>query len=128
MTLLSGGAAALFGELLSPLYLDATCTRQATTYDQRGGIRRAADPLPCRVQVNRCTERMVQTEGYTSSDRAIYVLASSLAGDLDTDCELAVLEGPDAGTTWRVADPITRDPGAAYWLCRGTLSRATPDA
>lgn len=128
MGLLSGGAAALFGELLSPLYLPAVVKKQGTTFDDKGGMRRTAQPRNCCAQVDRCTERMVQTEGYTTTDRGIYILADTLDGELDTDCEVTVLEGEYAGTIWKVSDPIDRDPAAAYWLCRGARGKAVPDA
>lgn len=125
MKLLAGGAAALFGELLSPLYLAGRVWTGATTYATDGSMTRAGAPAGCRVQVDAATERMVQTEGYTTSDRALYVLRSSFGGPLNTDCEIAVDEGPYAGSRWKVAAPIDSDPGAAYWLCRGVLQKAS---
>ena len=124
--MLAGGAADLFGQLLGPLYLAGRVWSNATTYATDGTISRANAPVDCLVQVDAATERMVQTEGYTASDRALYVLRSSYAGPFTTDCEIAVDEGPYAGTRWRVASPIESDPAAAYWLCRGVLQRAAP--
>lgn len=122
--MLAGGAAALFGELLSPLYLAGRVWSNITTYATDGSMTRAAPAAACLVQVDAATERMVQTEGYTTSDRALYVLRASFSGSLNTDCEIAVDEGPYAGTRWRVASPIDSDPAAAYWLCRGVLQKA----
>lgn len=123
--MLAGGAAGLFGELLGPLYLAGRVWSNATTYATDGTISRANALVDCLVQVDAATERMVQTEGYTASDRALYVLRSSYAGPFTTDCEIAVDEGPYAGTRWRVASPVESDPGAAYWLCRGVLQKAS---
>lgn len=120
MGLLSGGAAALFGELFAPLYLPATVTSVTATYDEKGTLRRGTAPRDCLAQVDRCTERMVQAEGYTDTDRGVYILSASLEGGVDTDCEIVVLEGEYADTRWRLASPIDRDPAAAYWLARAT--------
>ena len=124
MKILAGAAGGLFGELRGPLYLAGRVWSNATTYAADGTISRANAPVDCLVQVDAATERMVQTEGYTASDRALYVLRSSYAGPFTTDCEIAVDEGPYAGTRWRVASPVESDPGAAYWLCRGVLQKA----
>lgn len=125
MKMLAGGAAALFGELLGPLYLAGRIWSNATTYATDGSLSRAETPADCLVQVDAATERMVAAEGYTTSDRALYVLRASYAGAFNTDCEIAVDEGPYAGTRWKVAAPVDSDPGAAYWLCRGVLQKAS---
>jgi hypothetical protein len=119
--LLDGGAAALFGEILNPTFLPATISGGTTTatYDAGGRMQRArSDARTCQVQVDSATERMRQADGFTETDRAIYVLADSLEGDVDTDAEITVTAGPYAGATFRVAT-VDRDPAGAYWLCRG---------
>lgn len=121
MKMLAGGTAALFGQLLSGTYLAGRVWRQATTYGADGSITRDETLIECRVQVDAATERMVATEGYTTDDRALYVLRSSYSGTFDTDCEVAVDEGPYAGSRWKVAAPIDGDPAGAYWRCRGVL-------
>lgn len=127
MGLLSGGAAALFGELLAPLYLPATLSDTTDSYDTKGTLRRGANaPRDCLVQVDRCTERMTQAEGYTDTDRAMYILATSLEGDAVTGQEIEVHEGEYAGTKWRLAAPIDRDPATAYWLARGARVKGAP--
>lgn len=122
MKLLSGGVASLFGQLLGSSYLAGRIWMGATTYAPDGRLTRARSVYEIRVQVDAATERMVQNEGYTATDRALYVLRASYDGPLNSDCEVAVDEGPYAGTRWRVASPIESDPGAAYWLCRGVLA------
>lgn len=124
--MLAGGAAALFGELLGPAYLAGRVWSTSTTFATDGSLSRSAPSADCLVQVDAATERMVQTEGYTASDRALYVLRSSFSGSIDSDSEIAVDEGPYAGTRWKVAAPIESDPAAAYWLCRGVLQKAAP--
>lgn len=119
MKLLGGGAAALFGEVLAPLYLDGRVIVTSQSYADDGTLTRAQTETACKVQVDAATERMVATEGYSVNDRAIYVLRDSFAGSLDSDCEIHVDSGPYGGTRWRVSAPIDSDPGAAYWLCRG---------
>lgn len=118
--MLAGGAAALFGAIFSPLYLAGRVWTTATTYDARGEMQRAqASAADCRVQVDAATERMREAEGYSTTDRALYVLRSSFSGAFDSDCEITVDEGPYAGSRWKVAAPIESDPAAAYWLARG---------
>ena len=126
MKLLGGGAAALFGEILGPSYLAGRIWTGGLAYAADGSMMRSEAEFDCLVQVDAATEKMINTEGYTASDRALYVLRSSFAGDVDTDCEISVDEGPYAGTRWKVASPIDSDPGAAYWLCRGVLQKAAP--
>lgn len=129
MTLLGGDAAALFGELLADEYVAATLRRNQDDYDNRGNLTRGGAPVDCRVQVERATERMVQAEGYTAGDVAVYVLAKPAGlpaiDTLDTNCEITVLAGPYAGNTYKLGSPIDRDPAAAYWLCRGTAAKAS---
>jgi hypothetical protein len=119
------GAAAFFGELFAGEYHDATVRSNTTTYVNGGDIRRAQADRACKAMVDAATERMVGTEGYTATDRAIYILAATLEGDVNTDCEIVMDAGPHAGGRFKLASPIERDPGAAYWLCRG-IRQATP--
>jgi hypothetical protein len=124
--MLAGGAAALFGQVLGPLYLAGRVYRNAATYANDGSLTRGETPAACLVQVDAATERMIATEGYTATDRALYLLRSSYDGAFDTDCEIAVDEGPYAGSRWKVAAPIDGDPAGAYWLCRGVRQKAAP--
>ena len=123
MTLLGGGAAALFGEIMAPLYLDGRVWSGETAYAPDGTMTRTREASPCKVQVDSVTERMIAAEGYTESDRALYVLRASYDGPFDTDSEVSVDSGPYAGTRWKVAAPIDGDPVAAYWRCRGVLQK-----
>lgn len=118
MTLLGGGAAALFGEIMAPLYLRATLRSVTTVYDDRGGQTRTATETSCRVQVDNATESMRVAEGYAATDRSLFFLESSLSAEVSSDDQVTVLEGPHAGTRWRVANPIERDPAGAYRRCR----------
>lgn len=126
MKMLAGGAAALFGQLLGPIYLAGRLWRTSQVYDEAGGLTRSQTLSDCRVQVDAATEQMIATEGYTATDRALYVLRASFAGAFDSDCEIAVDEGPYGGTRWRVATPIDGDPAGAYWRCRGVLQAPAP--
>lgn len=119
MTLLGGGVAALFGEILAPVFLPAVLTTQEATYAPGGRLQRTPTLYSCRAQVDRCTERMVAADGYTTTDRAIYILASGLEAKVETGHLIEISEGPYAGSHWRLASPIERDAAAAYWLCRG---------
>lgn len=123
MGLLDGGGARLFAEVLSPLYLPATVYAMASTHNNRGDLQRAETQRPCRAQVDAATERMRQEPDFATTDRAIFILAETLEGGLNSDAEVVVSGGPYAGTRWKVADPIDRDPCGAYWRCRGVLGK-----
>lgn len=124
MGLLDGGAAALFSEIFKPLYLPASVYAAATTYNDRGDPQRTLTERECRAQVDRATERMRTLPDFAQTDRAVYVLADTLEGELVEGHEIVVHTGPYAGTRWKVADPIDRDPAAAYWLARAQLGKA----
>jgi hypothetical protein len=119
MGFLDGGAQRLFGELLTQLYMSAKLTDRTASYDNEGTLQMGSAPRDCRAKVDSATERMRQAEGYTDTDRAIYILAASLTGEVTTDCEVQILQGPYAGKTFGIASH-DRPPGASYWLCRGT--------
>ena len=94
MGLLSGGAARLFSQVLSPLYLPAVVRKLTAAYDERGDMTRTQASYPCRAQVDAATEAMRSEPGYTATDRAIFVLADTLEIPLDTGCEITISEGP----------------------------------
>lgn len=132
MTLLGGDAAALFGEIFSSEYVAGTLRANADAYDNEGNIIRGGASVDCRVQVDRVTERMTRAEGYTATDQAVYVLAKPGGAlpdvdALDSNHEIKVLAGPYAGQTYKVAEPIDRDPAGAYWLCRGVAAKGSAD-
>lgn len=120
MGLLSGGGATLFGQLFAPLYLSGTYYSTASSYDEKGTLQITSTEHSCLVQVDRCTERMVQSEGYSHSDRAIYILATSLEVQAETGADVVVNAGPYAGTRWRLASPVESDPCEAYALARAS--------
>ncbi len=129
MTLLGGDAAELFGELFSDEYLPGTLTGVVSTYNDDGDLQIAEGERECRVQVEKATERMTRSEGYTESNRALYILAAPTGelpaiADLTSDHRVVVNAGPYAGTTFKIASPIDRDPAGAYWLVRGVESKA----
>lgn len=118
MGFLDGGAAALFGEIFSPIYLPATLTDATDTYNEKGTLTRGGQARDCLAQVDACTEAMRSAEGYTDTDRGVFILATSLAGEALTGQVIVVTKGPYAGTSWRLASPIDRDPAGAYWRAR----------
>lgn len=125
MGLLDGGAAALFGEILAPLYLPAVLYGTGeNTYSEKGTLQRVGGDRPCLAQVSTCTEAMRAAEGYTDTDRGVFILATSLDGDALTGQEIVVSKGPYAGTRWRLASPIDRDPAGAYWRARAARVKA----
>lgn len=125
--MLKGGVAGLFGELAGPLFLAGRIWKPTAAYATNGDLtRNTPAATPCRVQVNKASERMVRDPGYTASDRALYILRDGLDVTFDSDCLIAVDDGPYAGTIWKIAAPIDGDPAAAYWLCRGVQQKAAP--
>lgn len=118
MKLLAGGAKALFGGLLSPMYLAAQVTERAATYGADGTLQMGSAPRACLARVDSATERMRGEAGFTITDRAISVLATSIEGDLTTDHEIEIFEGPYAGATFGIAN-VDRPPGGSYYFCRG---------
>lgn len=125
MGLLDGGGAALFAEIFSPLYLPATVFAMTTTTNDRGDPRREVAERPCRAQVDSATQSMREQPDFAMTDRAVYVLSETLEGALVEGHEIVVSEGPYAGTRWKIATPIDRDPVAAYWRARAVLGKAT---
>ena len=121
MNLLSG-AAAMFGELLNPVFVAGRLVRHEESYD-RGQLRRESRGADCRVQVDSATEKMRGTEGFTATDQAIYILSAGLDDAVESNAKVEVLEGPYKGDTYRLAVPIDRDPAGAYWLCRGVKEK-----
>ncbi len=113
MTLLGGDVAALFGEIMAPMYLRATLRSVATVFDDRGGQTRTGADSAILVQVDAATQSMRAVDGFAATDRSLLVLSAVASDD-----QITVLEGPHAGSRWRVADPIDRDPAGAYWRCR----------
>lgn len=117
---LNGGLAAVFGAAFGGLYLPALVHVPAEVeYDAGGSIVPgvAAEPVPCRVQVDGVTEAMRRAEGFSERDMRLMVLAAGLGTEITTDCRVEVLQGPHAGL-WLVAS-VARDPAGAYWDCRG---------
>lgn len=88
--------------------------------DDGGSIVSPGTPiaLTCDCQVDSVTEAMRSEAGYTDRDVALLVLASTLAGELDTDATIAVLAGPYAGNSYSVQS-VGKDSMASHWVCRG---------
>lgn len=127
MGLLDGGAAALFAEILSPIYLPATLSDTgATTYTEKGGIVRGSAPRECLAQVDSCTQAMIAAEGYVDTDRGVFILTASLEGQAIAGNEFVMSQGPYAGTRWRLSSPIDQDPAGAYWRARAARVKAAP--
>lgn len=118
MGLLNGGAKAVFGELMGPLYLAARVTDRTLSYGADGTIEAGAEPRTCKAKVDSATERMREAPGYTETDRAIFILAASITGELTTDADVEILEGDYAGSKFHISS-VDRPPGCSYFLCRG---------
>jgi hypothetical protein len=118
MGLLSGGGAALLDSIFAPLYLNGVIYKQEIVQDDGGDTVILYVEYDAKVQVDSMDERMRSEEGAASEDRRIIVLANSTNAIVDTDCEIAALEGPYANARFQVAS-VNSDPCGAYRECRG---------
>lgn len=117
MGILNGGISGLFGSVFSSFYLDGTLVRASTIAgDGEGGnVVTEAMPQACKVQIDAVTEAMRQAPGYTENDVRLLVLQSGVTGGaIDSDCKVTV-----NGVQYLIG-PVSQDPGASYWECRGT--------
>lgn len=121
MKLLAGGTKALFGELMGPLYLNATLSGGSNEYGADGTLRTGGGSQGCKARVDNASERMRAAEGFTETDRAISILAATVAGEVTTDQRIAIDEGDYAGVVFNIAS-VDRPPGASYFYCRGTVA------
>lgn len=116
MGLLDGGIASIFGKVFAGLYLPATLRRQVRTETEDGSVTVETELYACRAQLDAVTEAMRQAPGYTKNDVAIYVLTSSLSGEITTDDEIIV-----KGVRKSIAS-VEQDLAGSYWLLRGSNS------
>lgn len=118
VALLNGGAKALFGEILGGTYPAARVFSGDLTYATDGTLQVGDNPRDCKAKVDSATERMRTEPGFSLTDRAIYILAATLDGDVQTGQTVEILEGEYAGAVYGVAS-ADRPGGCSYWLCRG---------
>lgn len=121
MKLLAGGTKALFGELLGPLYLGATLSSGTVDYAGDGTLQAGGGPQGCKARVDNASEKMRGADGFTETDRAISILAATVAGEVTTDHKIEILEGDYAGEVFHIAS-VDRPPGASYYYCRGVVA------
>lgn len=122
MGLLSGDGAALLHSIFSPLYLEGVIITRETIYEEGGDTTIIEMEWDCRLQVDAMNEAMRGESGAADTDRRIIILRNSTeAPAVNTDCEVAALEGPYAGQRYQVAT-IDADPCGSYWSCRGRRS------
>lgn len=124
--------AALFGELLAgmsavlggPYHAGKVVDQVDVELDEGGSISDSAEPTErdCMVQVDAATWSMRHAEGFVEGDVRFIILASSLAGSLDTDAQVEVLAGDsvpaDFVGMWMVSG-IERDPVGVGYVGRG---------
>lgn len=103
---------ALFGDVFGAMYLDGTLTQFVRADDSYGGGATAEVSEAVKLQVDACTERMREEEGYTSGDVRLIILQSGVGIALDTDCRATV-----DGATYIIAS-VDQDPAQSYWECR----------
>ncbi|PTQ13739.1 hypothetical protein CLG96_00160 [Sphingomonas oleivorans] len=109
------GISATFG---GPFHPARVITQSGGGYDDGGSwIPGTVAYRDCRVQVDQVSEAMRGGDGYSEGDMRFLILAATLAGSLDSDARIELLEGPHAGI-WIVSS-LTRDPAGLYWEGRG---------
>lgn len=102
----------LFGDVFGAMYLDGALTHLVRSDDSYGGGATTEVSEAVKIQVDECTERMREEEGYTSGDVRLIILQSGVGIALDTDCRATV-----DGATYIIAS-VDQDPAQSYWECR----------
>lgn len=115
---ISVGLSAQYG---GPYHAGRVVTQTAPVMDDGGSIITPGTPVyrSCQVQVDAADEAMRGSDGYAIGDRKFLILASTLAGTLDSDAEVEVTAGPFVGS-WQVSE-IGRDGFVSHWTGRGRL-------
>jgi hypothetical protein len=115
MGLLNGGIAAIFGSVLSGLYLPATLhvPGEYATDLEGNVLPSTGTDIACRAQVDAATYAMRQSEGYSEGDVRIIVLVAGLGAEITTDCQISV-----SGKRWTVGS-AELDAADSHWVLRG---------
>jgi hypothetical protein len=116
----SGIAQAISAEFGGPYVAGRVIDQADDGFDDGGSIPdNPGDPTSraCMLQIDSVTEAMRQADGYAEGDVRFLILVTTLAGALDSDATVEVIDGPFAAT-WLVA-VIERDPLNIYWQGRG---------
>ena len=116
MGLLDGGISALFGTVFGGLYLDGQIIAVSYTDDGTGSLTPVvAASIPCKVQVDACTERQKLEEGYRATDARLLILQSGIATKPVGGNRVVA-----KGVTYIIGPTVNQDPAASYWECRGS--------
>jgi hypothetical protein len=117
MGLLDTDIAALFGAAFGGLYLDGWLHRDGTDpiYDDGGNIVGYVGGIEIAIKVQRdkATYAMRQSEGFSEGDVALIILAQGLPA-LTTDMQ--VTDGH--GARWMIQS-ADLDAASSHWICRG---------
>lgn len=105
----------LFGNVFAGLYGSGRLIR-VTKVRGPGGVmlNQYQQPVPIKVQVDRCDEEMRRQEGYTSSNVKLLVLQSGVSSPAPTTDD--VIEAK--GARWNMF-AVGEDPASTYWRGRG---------
>lgn len=108
-----------FGRVFSSIYGDGQLIRVTKTRVPGGGfVNTEQEPVPIKVQVDRCTESMRQAEGYTADDVKLLVLQDGVPGGKPTSNDIIVARGE----RWNIYE-VYEDPAKSYWGGRGVKAK-----
>lgn len=113
--MLDGVIAAVFEQVLTGFYLDATLHRATLTDDGEGGGTVSHTDEAVKAQLDATTEAMRAAEGYSDTDQRIFVLAHGVDRP-NTDDEITV-----GDRRWTIRS-VSQDPAGAYWELHGRTS------
>ena len=116
MALLTGGIARVLQRAVRGLYQCGTIYRPVRVDDGFGTISEVFRDEPVRFTFTDVGQDIKSAPGYASTDVRVFVLNDELSAPLDGTCKLIT-----DTATYRLAFPISLDPAAAYFDCRGVL-------
>lgn len=111
----------LFGTVFSGLYGTGRLIR-VTKVRGNGGVmlNRYEQPVPIKVQVDRCDEEMRRQSGFTSDNVKLLVLQAGVSSPAPTTDD--VIEAK--GARWNMF-AVGEDPASTYWRGRGVKQSPT---
>lgn len=113
----------LFGTVFSDLYGSGRLIR-VTKVRGTGGVLRNQyqQPVPIKVQIDRCDEAMRRQSGFTDQDVKLLVLQAGVGGEAPTTDD--VIEA--GGRRWSMF-AVGEDPARSYWRGRGVRQSPGPE-
>lgn len=111
----------LFGSVLSGVYGSGRLIR-VTKIRALGGvmINRYEEPIPIKIQVDRCDEEMRGQSGYTSENAKLLILQAGVGSPAPTSDDVIEVRGD----RWNIFS-VGEDPARSYWRGRGVKQSPT---